>query len=76
MDMGKATVCFKDGEIIYAHFLKLRDKDAVFALLGVKNGHFSYTRGVPDEFENLPSIGDFLGLLMEGLQRIDEDLEE
>jgi len=76
MDMGKATVCFKDGEIIHANFLKLRDKDALFALLGVKNGHFIYTRGVPDEFENLPSIGDFLGLLMEGLQRIDEDQEE
>ncbi len=76
MDMGKAAVCFKDGQIIHAHFLKLRDKDAVFALLGVKNGHFSYTRGVPDEFESLPSIGDFMGLLMEGLQRFDEDQEE
>jgi CRP/FNR family cyclic AMP-dependent transcriptional regulator len=74
--MGKAAVWFKDGEIVQANFLKLRDKDAVFALLGVKNGHFSYTRGVPDELENLPSIGDFLGILMEGLQRIDEDQEE
>jgi len=76
LDMGKAAVWFKDGEIVQANFLKLRDKDAVFALLGVKNGHFSYTRGVPDELENLPSIGDFLGILMEGLQRIDEDQEE
>ena len=76
MDMGKATVYFKDGEIIHAHFLKLRDKDAVFALLEVKNGHFSYTRGVPDEFENLSPIGEFMGLLMEGLQRIDEGQEE
>ncbi len=24
MDMGKATVCFRDGEIIHAHFLKLK----------------------------------------------------
>lgn len=76
MDMGKATVCFKDGQIIHANFLKLRDKEAIFALLSVKNGHFSYTRGVPGEFENLSSIGDFMGLLMEGLQRIDEDQEE
>ncbi len=76
MDMGKAKVCFRDGEIIHAHFLKLQGKEAVFALLGVKYGHFSYTRGVPDEFENLPSVGDFLGLLMEGLQKIDEEQEE
>lgn len=76
MDMGKATVYFNDGEIIHAHFLKLRDKEAVFALLGVRNGHFSYTRSVPDEFKNLSSIGDFMGLLMEGLQRIDEEQEE
>ena len=67
LDMGKAEVWFKDGEIIQAHFLKLRDKDAVFSLLGVKYGHFSYTRGVPSELENLPSIGDFLGNIDGGL---------
>lgn len=72
LQQGKAIVFFKEGEIIYARFLKLRQKDAVYALLGAKRGRFSYTRGIPDEAEKLPSIGGFMGLMMEGVQRIDE----
>ncbi len=45
----------------------------MFALLDVKSGHFMYTKGIPKEFDALPPIGGFIGLMMEGLQRIDED---
>ena len=69
---GKALVVFKAGEIIYARFLKLRQKDAVYALLGAKAGRFCYTRGIPAELEHLPPIGGFMALLMEGVQRMDE----
>ena len=34
LQKGKAMVFFKEGEIIYARFLKFRQKDAVYALLG------------------------------------------
>lgn len=69
---GKAGVFFNEGEIVYARFQKHRQKEAVYALLGAKEGHFSYTRGVPKELENSPPIGGFMALLMEGMQRIDE----
>jgi CRP/FNR family transcriptional regulator, cyclic AMP receptor protein len=69
---GKAVVVFKEGEIIYARFLKLRHKDAVYALMGAKNGRFSYTRGIPKELEKIPTIGGFMAIMMEGVQRIDE----
>ena len=72
LEKGKALVFFKAGEIIYARFLKLRQKDAFYALLGVKEGRFSYTRGIPSKLEHLPPIGGFMALLMEGVQRIDE----
>ncbi len=72
---GKAMVSFRDGEIIYARFSKLRNEDAVFALLGLKSGHFSYTRGIPPEFEKLPALGGFMAIMMEGLQKIDEHKE-
>ncbi len=72
LKQGKAVVFFKEGEIIYARFLELRQKEAVYILLGVKDGHFSYTRGIPKEAENLPPVGGFMGLIMEGVQRIDE----
>lgn len=65
---GKAVVIFKGGEIIYARFLKYRQKEAVFVLLAARNGHFSYTRGIPVELENSSPIGGFMDLLMEGMQ--------
>lgn len=69
---GKAVLFFKEGEIIYARFLKHRQREAVYALLGEKNGHFSYTRGIPKELEKSPPIGEFRTLMMEGMKRIDE----
>ena len=72
LELGRAMVFFKEGEIIHARLLDLRNKDAVYALVKVKSGHFAYTKGIPGELDKLPSIGGFMGLLMEGLQQIDE----
>lgn len=69
---GKAVIIFRDGEIIYARFQKHRQKEAVVALLDARNGHFSYTRGIPKELENSPPIGGFMDLMAEGMQAIDE----
>lgn len=69
---GRALVCFSEGEIVHARFHELRDKDALFALLGAKKGRFNYRRGIPAELTKLPPIGGFMGMMMEGLQRIDE----
>ena len=72
LDKGRAAVSFLEGEIIQAHYLELADREAVFALLGIKSGHFSYTKGISAEMENLQPVGGFMGMMMEGLQRIDE----
>jgi CRP-like cAMP-binding protein len=72
LEQGRAMVFFRDGEIVYARFLSHRNKDAVFALLNIKSGHFTYTKGIPSELDKLPPIGGFIGIMMEGLQRIDE----
>jgi CRP/FNR family transcriptional regulator, cyclic AMP receptor protein len=75
LDQGKAMVFFKEGEIVYARYLNLRNKDAVFALLAEKRGHFAYAKGIPPEVDKLSPIGGFMGMMMEGLQRIDEHHE-
>lgn len=72
LEEGKAMVFFREGEIIHARLLELRNKEAVYALVSVKSGHFAYTKGIPKELDKLPPIGGFIGILMEGLQRIDE----
>ncbi|RUM42057.1 MAG: Crp/Fnr family transcriptional regulator [Desulfocapsa sp.] len=72
LDQGRARVVFRNGEIILAEFLEVTGKQALFALLQVKNGHFIYTSGISSEQQELAPIGRFMGMLMEGLQRMDE----
>ncbi len=75
LDSGRALAFFNYGEIIHVHSNRLQDKDALFSLLGINKGLFSYSKGIPEELADLPPLGDFMAILMEGLQRLDE-LEE
>lgn len=70
---GSGRIHFKDGEIVQASFQELEAKDAFIAVLGVASGQFTYHRGIPEEISRLEPIGGFMGLIMEGLQRIDEN---
>jgi len=72
LEKGRGMVFFKEGEIVYAGYRKLRKKEAVFALLGMTSGHFTYTKGIPDVLNVLPPLGDFMAMMMEGVQNLDE----
>ena len=72
LDDGNAVVCFNEGELIKASFNGLRDKEAFFALLAKGEGSFTYTSGITAEEKELPVIGGFMGLIMEGMRRIDD----
>lgn len=74
-EKGRGMVFFREGEIVYAGYRKLRKKEAVIALLGKKSGHFSYAKGIPDVLNNVAPIGGFMGIMMEGVQSIDESQE-
>jgi hypothetical protein len=67
-----ARLYFKEGEIVHAHYQGLEGKDALFPILGIRKGHFIYNRTIPDELDGLSPIGEFMGLMLEGLQKIDE----
>ncbi len=71
---GKAVVFFKEGQIVYARFQKNSQKEAVYALLGAQNGSFSYTRGIPYELRKSQPIEDFRQLILEGMQKFDQNL--
>lgn len=75
MAEGVATVYFKDGEIVYASHEELHGLDAIYSLLPIREGQFSYTRGLPEQVSGLPPIGGFMAIMMEGLQRMDEQDE-
>jgi CRP-like cAMP-binding protein len=75
---GKAIVYFSEGELVYAEYRDMIGKEAFFSLLGFTSGRFIYTPGIPDDAEGFDVIGGFMGLVMEGMQRLDEgpDLPE
>ena len=77
-DDGKAMLYFSEGELVYAEYNKLLSKEAFFALLGKTSGQFTFSPGIPPEAEVFDVIGGFMGLVMEGMQRLDEgpDLPE
>jgi len=69
---GRGLVLFREGELIQARYNTLAGKDAVFALLAKRSGRFTYTSGISEEAKKLEVIGGFMGLIMEGMRRLDE----
>ncbi len=69
---GMAEVLFNEGEVIHARYGNLQGREAFFALLGVSSGQFVYSRGIPPEAQKYAVIGGFMGLVMEGMQLLDE----
>ncbi len=69
---GKGNVYFREGEIVFVRYKELRKKDALFALLAQEDGHFTYSKGLPLELDKAKPIGGFMGLIMEGVQYLDE----
>ncbi len=73
---GKACVLFNEGEIIHASFGALQGREALFALFSRQNGRFTYAGELSEAEKALPILGGFMGLIMEGLQLLDESCAE
>ena len=63
---------FKEGELVAAQHGPLSGKEAFFSLIARHDGSFKFTTGLTPEEATLPVLGSFMGLLMEGIQRMDE----
>jgi CRP-like cAMP-binding protein len=70
-----AVTLFNEGEIVFCRYGEQEGKDAFFSLLTKQKGQFTYTKGLSCEEEKLPVLGGFMGLIMEGLRRLDEEQE-
>ena len=69
----KGEVAFNEGELVRAECGPLTGKEAFFAVLARSEGSFTYTSGLTAEELALPVIGGFMGLIMVGMRRMDED---
>ncbi len=73
LEKTMASMSLRDGEVVNAAFLNQTGKEAFFSILRQKKGRFNFLPELPPEDMKLPPLGDFMGLLMEGVRRIDED---
>ncbi|MCP4346644.1 MAG: cyclic nucleotide-binding domain-containing protein [Desulfobacterales bacterium] len=69
---GLAEVIFREGTLLSAVFGEKQGDEAFFEILKQKEGRFKFNAGLPPEKSNESELGDFMWLLMEGLNRIDE----
>ena len=72
LQKGTARFSLRQGALIKASYAGIRGESAFFEVLREKNGRFKFTPGLPPEDFDVPEIGPFMRLLMEGLQRMDE----
>jgi len=73
---GKARVSFREGRIVNAQYDGKKNEEAIFSILAEKKGYYRFTAGLPPQEMNAQEIGDFMGILMEGIKRVDEDNPE
>lgn len=71
-DDTKGELLFNNGELIWAVHETMAGKTAFFSLLGRNDGSFNFVAGLDAKEMNLPVIGEFMGLIMEGMQKLDE----
>ncbi len=67
-----AILAFREGEPIRAILGDREGKEAFFAVLTARSGRFKFAPGLDAEDMEMAPLGDFMWLLMEGLNRIDE----
>ncbi len=68
----RATLIFKRGEIVHAQLGEEMGKEAFFSMLPLASGRFKFTQGLSAKEKRLESLGSFMGLIMEGLKRLDD----
>ncbi len=73
LSKGKGQMTFSEGVIVRADYAGQTGRDAFWAILREKKGSFKFSSTLaPDDLGAEP-IGNFLGLLMEGMRLLDEE---
>jgi len=69
---GTARFSFRQGALIKAKYDHTAGETAFYEILKEQKGRFRFTPGIPPEDLEVPEIGYFMKLLMEGMRRLDE----
>ncbi|MCP3888229.1 MAG: DUF4388 domain-containing protein [Desulfobulbaceae bacterium] len=74
MEVGdkRGNILFNEGEIVHAEFGGVSGRDGFYEILTLDNGRFKFTQGLTPEEKQLDVIGGFMGMVMEGMKRLDD----
>ncbi len=70
---GTAKVSIRSGDLVNAKYDYWIGEKAIFELLKEKSGEFKFKPGLPPKEMDLPAMGSFMYLLMEGMRQMDEN---
>jgi len=76
LSMGTARFSFRQGALIKAKYAETSGDLAFYKILKENSGRFRFTPGIAQEDFNTPEIGFFMKLLMEGMRRLDEVVDQ
>jgi CRP-like cAMP-binding protein len=68
----KAQLQFNEGELVHALFGGKEGLEAFYAVLALKDGRFKFVQGLSRHDKQHKAIGSFMGMLMEGMKRLDD----
>jgi CRP-like cAMP-binding protein len=69
---SKGQLWFNEGELVRAIFDSMDGEAAFFTVLALKSGRFKFVQGLSSQDMLCEPIGSFMGLLMEGMKRMDD----
>lgn len=72
LSKGTARFSFRQGSLIKAKYNDYVGDSAFYQVLKESTGRFRFTPGIPPEDFEIPEIGFFMKLLMEGMRQVDE----
>lgn len=69
----KAKLLFNEGELVYAAYNSKEGREAFYDILAINEGRFKFSQGLSLREVELGVLGGFMGMLMEGMKRIDDN---
>lgn len=68
----RAIAIFNEGELVDIQFGALSGKKAFYAMIALGNGRFKFSQGLTSAEKKMDVVGGFMGMLLEGMKRIDD----
>ncbi len=68
----RGVILFNEGELVQVEYRELQGKDAFYDIIGIEEGRFKFTQGLSNKEKQLDVIGGFMGMIMEGMKRLDD----